>query len=51
MDPHCIEEVRNVKEMPRFWGWLDYAKYEGTVTVREVIYDIWATNVSFAGKY
>lgn len=46
--PHCLEEDRNFNGMPKFWAWLTTAMYEGTTTVREVLYDMWGTNVSLA---
>lgn len=42
---HCLQEDRNFNGMPKFWDWLQYSTYEGTETVREVVYDLWGTNV------
>ena len=44
--PHCIEEDREFNGMPKFWGFLSSAFYEGTFKVREVTYDLWGNNVS-----
>lgn len=45
-NPHCIEEDRNFTGMPKFWDWLQVSSYEGTATIRHVVYDFWGTNVS-----
>ena len=44
--PHCIQEDRRTNSMPKFWEFLTTSVFEGTERVREITYDLWATNVS-----
>ena len=37
--------------MPEFWGWVANAKYNGTFTFHEVVYDEWKFYVSFTRKF
>lgn len=45
-DAHCISMESNGLLSP-FWGWLEYAVYEGERTIHERPVDLWGVTVSW----